>query len=555
MLSVLRIIRAYNLLRLNIPYIFQTIRDSKPQRTVQTTTEAKKQAKIAEETPVGIVIDTEAKKPTMFKEAYPIQEPYVYAAIVKDPETHKTRYEIIEPTFKKEEEKQLKDLKSFLMEEVDVNLKDIETREKAGNYLREKTKETIKKHRMKVAPEAIDKLVYYVIRDFVGYGKIDPLMKDHLIEDISADGVNIPIYVWHRIYESIPTNIVFKEETELDSFIIRMAYLSRKNISIASPMLDASLPDGSRIQLTYGNEVTRRGSTFTIRRFRVDPLTISDLIAFKTISPEMAAYLWYIIENRASVLVAGGVASGKTTMLNCLSMFIKPEMKIVSVEDTQELNLPHENWIPSVVRLGFGREDKRSGTITLFDLLKAAVRQRPDYIIVGEVRGEEAYTLFQAMATGHLGMCTLHAESVEAAINRLESEPMNIPKTLIAMTNVIMVMGRTEIGGRPARRVNTATEVLGLNPEKTSIRTEEIFNWNLRFDKFESSGKSALLEKQVNKLGISEEEVKRELNRRQAVLEWMARVGIRRYTDVANIIREYYASPERVFQKARVGIK
>ncbi len=555
MLSVLRIIRAYNLLRLNIPYIFQTIRDSKPQRTVQTTTEAKKQAKIAEETPVGIVIDTEAKKPTMFKEAYPIQEPYVYAAIVKDPETHKTRYEIIEPTFQKEEEKQLKDLKSFLMEEVDVNLKDIETREKAGNYLREKTKETIKKHRMKVAPEAIDKLVYYVIRDFVGYGKIDPLMKDHLIEDISADGVNIPIYVWHRMYESIPTNIVFKEETELDSFIIRMAYLSRKNISIASPMLDASLPDGSRIQLTYGNEVTRRGSTFTIRRFRVDPLTISDLIAFKTISPEMAAYLWYIIENRASVLVAGGVASGKTTMLNCLSMFIKPEMKIVSVEDTQELNLPHENWIPSVVRLGFGREDKRSGTITLFDLLKAAVRQRPDYIIVGEVRGEEAYTLFQAMATGHLGMCTLHAESVEAAINRLESEPMNIPKTLIAMTNVIMVMGRTEIEGRPARRVNTATEVLGLNPEKTSIRTEEIFNWNLRFDKFVSSGKSALLEKQVNKLGISEEEVKRELNRRQAVLEWMARVGIRRYTDVANIIREYYASPERVFQKARVGIK
>lgn len=555
MLSVLRIIRAYNLLRLNIPYIFQTIRDSKPQRTVQTTTEAKKQAKIAEETPVGIVIDTEAKKPTMFKEAYPIQEPYVYAAIVKDPETHKTRYEIIEPTFQKEEEKQLKDLKSFLMEEVDVNLKDIETREKAGNYLREKTKETIKKHRMKVAPEAIDKLVYYVIRDFVGYGKIDPLMKDHLIEDISADGVNIPIYVWHRMYESIPTNIVFKEETELDSFIIRMAYLSGKNISIASPMLDASLPDGSRIQLTYGNEVTRRGSTFTIRRFRVDPLTISDLIAFKTISSEIAAYLWYIIENRASVLVAGGVASGKTTMLNCLSMFIKPEMKIVSVEDTQELNLPHENWIPSVVRLGFGREDKRSGTITLFDLLKAAVRQRPDYIIVGEVRGEEAYTLFQAMATGHLGMCTLHAESVEAAINRLESEPMNIPKTLIAMTNVIMVMGRTEIDGRPARRVNTATEVLGLNPEKTSIRTEEIFNWNLRFDKFVSSGKSALLEKQVNKLGISEEEVKRELNRRQAVLEWMARVGIRRYTDVANIIREYYASPERVFQKARVGIK
>jgi len=508
-----------------------------------------------EETPVGILIKEEAKKPTPFREAYPIQEPYIYAAIIKDPETQKTRYEILEPTLQKEEEKQLMEVKNFLMEEVDVNLKEIETKEKAENYLKDQTKEIIKKYHIKVPPEAVDKLAYYIIRDFIGYGKIDSLMKDHLIEDISADGVNIPIYVWHRVYESLPTNIIFKDEAELDSFIIRMAYLSGKNISIASPILDASLPDGSRVQLTYGSEITRRGSTFTIRRFRVDPLTISDLIAFKTVSSEMAAYLWYIIENRASVMVAGGVASGKTTMLNCLSMFIKPEMKIVSVEDTQELNLPHENWIPSVVRLGFGHEDKRSGTITLFDLLKAAVRQRPDYIIVGEVRGEEAYTLFQAMATGHLGMCTIHAESVDAVINRLESEPMNIPKSLIAMTNVIMVMSRAEIDGKPARRINTAAEVLELDPKKRDILTQEIFNWNPKFDKFSLSGHSVILEKHVKKLGISEEEVKRELNRRQAVLDWMTSKGIRRYTEVANVIREYYANPDRVFQKARVGLK
>jgi archaeal flagellar protein FlaI len=555
MLSAVRILRAYTLLRLNISYIFQNIRDSESQRTVKTTRDKEKLTKIIEETPITIVVDAEARKTAMFKEAYPIQEPYVYAAIVKDPETQKTRYEIIEPTLQKEEDRQLKILKSFLMEEVNVNLKDIETKQKAEDYLKGKTKEIIKKYKMKIASEAIDKLVYYVIRDFIGYGKIDALMKDHLIEDISADGVNIPIYVWHRMYESIPTNILFKEETELNSFIIRMAYMSGKNISIASPILDASLPDGSRIQLTYGNEVTKRGSTFTIRRFRVDPLTISDLIVFKTISSETAAYLWYVIENRASVLVAGGVASGKTTMLNCLSMFIRPEMKVVSVEDTQELNLPHENWIPSVVRLGFGHEDKKGGSITLFDLLKAAVRQRPDYIIVGEVRGEEAYTLFQAMATGHLGMCTLHAESVEAVINRLESEPMNIPKTLIAMTNVIMVMSRTEIDGRPARRVSTTAEVVGLEPDKQSIRTEEVFGWNPRFDRFSFSGKSALLERQLGKLGIGEEEVRRELNKRQTVLEWMARTGIRRYTEVANVIREYYASPERVFQKARVGVR
>jgi len=514
-----------------------------------------KATKILEETELGVLIKEEGKKPATFREVYPIQEPYAYAAIVKEPETQKTLYEIIEPTLQTEEEKRLQEIKTFLMEEVDVNLKEIETKEKAEKYLEEKTREIIRKYRIKVPPEAIDKLTYYIVRDFIGYGKIDPLMKDHLIEDISADGVNIPLYVWHRLYESLPTNIIFKDEAELNSFIIRLAYLAGKNISIASPILDASLPDGSRIQLTYGNEVTRRGSTFTIRRFRVDPLTISDLIAFNTISSEMAAYLWYIIENRASVIVAGGVAAGKTTMLNCLSMFIKPEMKVVSVEDTQELNLPHENWIPSVVRLGFGHEDRRSGTITLFDLLKAAVRQRPDYIIVGEVRGEEAYTLFQAMATGHLGMSTIHAESVEAVINRLESEPMNIPKPLIAMINVIMVMTRTEIEGKPARKATTTTEILELNPQTKNILTEEVFRWNPREDKFVFSGHSTLLERHTEKTDVNEEDVRRELHRRKIILEWMVRKGIRRYTEVANVIREYYANPNRVFQKARVGLK
>jgi flagellar protein FlaI len=514
-----------------------------------------KTPKALEKTEIGIIIKEGVGKPAVFREAYPIQEPYVYAAIIKDTETQKTLYKVIEPTLQKEEEASLNEIKSLLMEEIDVNLKEIETKEKAENYLKNKTREIIKKYRIKVSSEAVDKLTYYILRDFIGYGKIDPLMKDHLIEDISADGVNIPIYIWHRVYESLPTNIVFKDELELNSFIIRLAYLAGKNISIASPILDASLPDGSRIQLTYGNEVTRRGSTFTVRRFRVDPLTISDLIAFNTLSSEMAAYLWYIIENRASVLVAGGVASGKTTMLNCLSMFIKPEMKIVSVEDTQELNLPHENWIPSVTRLSFGHEDRGAGNITLFELLKAAVRQRPDYIIVGEVRGEEAYTLFQAMATGHLGMSTIHAESVEAAINRLESEPMNIPKSLIAMTDVIMVMARTEIEGKPARRTIATTEIVELDSNTKNLITKEVFSWDAKEDKFDFSGQSALLESQIKKTNISEEDIKRELFHRKMVLEWMVCKGIRRYTDVANVIREYYTNPERTFQRARMGLK
>jgi flagellar protein FlaI len=236
-------------------------------------------------------------------------------------------------------------------------------------------------------------------------------------------------------------------------------------------------------------------------------------------------------------------------------MFIKPEMKIVSVEDTQELNLAHENWIPSVVRLGFGHEDKKSGSITLFDLLKAAVRQRPDYIIVGEVRGEEAYTLFQAMATGHLGMCTIHAESVEAVINRLESEPMNIPKPLIAMSDVIMVMTRTEIDGRPARKASTAAEIKELDPNTKNINTNGLFTWDPKTDCFSYSGHSTILEEHMKKLGITEEDIRAELNARKTVLEWMVRRGIRRYINVANVIRDYYTNPKRVFQKARVGLK
>ena len=501
------------------------------------------------------VVSTDAKKPTVFQEVYPLQEPYVYAAIVKDKETQKVHYEVLEPTLQKEEEAHLREIKKFLMEELDVNLKDIESKEKAENYLRQKIKEIVKKYRLKIPAEAVDKLTYYVIRDFIGYGRIDPFMKDHLIEDISADGVNIPIYVWHRLYESLPTNILFPDAAELDSFIIRLAYLAGKNISIAAPILDASLPEGSRIQLTYGSEITRRGSTFTIRRFKADPLTISDLITFNTISSEMAAYLWYLIENRASVMVVGGVACGKTTILNCLSMFIRPEMKIVSVEDTQEINLPHENWIPSVVRSGFKGDEKQSGTISLYDLLRAAVRQRPDYIIVGEVRGEEAYTLFQAMATGHLGMCTMHAESVEAAINRLESEPMKIPKPLIAMTNVILVMERTEVNGKPARRVSVAAEIKQFDTKTKEILTGDVFQWNPRFDKFAFLGNSALLDKHMKKNGLTEEDLKRELQSRKTVLDWMVQQGIRRHGEVANIIREYFANPNRIYQKARVGLK
>jgi flagellar protein FlaI len=495
---------------------------------------------------------TVEKKPSVFREVYPIVEPTVYAAVVRDPVTQKMRYEVIEPTLLKEEQQHLDEIKTLLMEELSVSVKDLETREKAVEYLKSKVADVIKDYKLKIPKETVEKLMYFIVRDFIGYGKIDAFMRDHMIEDISADGVDIPIYVWHREYESLPTNIVFKSADELNNFIIRLAFLAGKQISIASPMLDASLPDGSRIQMTYGSEITRRGSTFTVRRFRVDPLTISDLLTFNTLSSDMAAYFWYAIENRASVLVAGGVATGKTTILNCLSMFIKPEMKIVSVEDTAELNLPHENWIPSVVRSG--GDEKKAGAITLFDLLKAAVRQRPDYIIVGEVRGQEAYTLFQAMATGHLGMCTVHAESADSAIHRLESEPMNIPRSMISMIDAVLVQGRLEVGGKPARRSLSVTEIVGLDPRTKDILTNQAYKWDARNDSFIYSGRSYVLQRVMEKKGLKEPEVRAELLRRKMVLEWMVKNKIRKYTDVAGLIREYYADPTRVYRKARVGV-
>jgi len=490
-------------------------------------------------------------RPMVLKEAYPLRPPFSYAAIKRDPITEEVVYEVVEPTLSDQEKALLEQLKKRLLDELRVDLESFEDREKAEEFLQKEIKRVVKKYKMRISEETLNKLFYYISRDFVGYGKIEPLMLDPLIEDISCDGPNIPIYVWHRDYESIPTNVVFESEEELSSFIIRLAYRAGKHISIANPIVEARLPDGSRAVLTLGTEVTRRGSTFTIRKFRREPFTIVDLIRLNTVSAEMAAYLWYVIEHKCSIIVAGPIASGKTTLLNCLSMFIKPEYKIVTVEETPELNLPHENWIPSVTRAGYGPEG--TGAITLFDLVKAALRQRPDYIIVGEVRGEEAYVLFQAMATGHLGFCTIHAETIDRIFKRLESKPMNIPRIFFEAIDVITLQTRTERGGRPVRRTKVVAEVTGLEPESLAPKILEVFRWDPVTDQHVYLGRSAKLEEIAAEKGISLHEVERELERRRLVLEWMVRNNLRDYKTVASIIREYYADPKRVLMKARVG--
>jgi len=482
-------------------------------------------------------------------EGYALNEPYAYASIIRDPFRGNLTYMVKEPDLSDEEILHLKRLKNLLTEVLDVNVVEMESKEAAKEYLQRKCEEILNHYDFKITNWTKEKLLYYVIRDNFGLGKIDPFMHDPLIEDVSCDGTNINLYVWHRKYEYIPTNIRFETSEELNSYALRLAYLCGRHISIAQPMLDSSLPDGSRLHVTYGTEITRKGSTFTIRKFKTDPLTIIDIIDFNTISPEIAAYLWYAVENRVSVLVSGGIAAGKTTLLNCLSMFIKPDMKIVSIEDTPELNLPHENWVPTITRTHFGLGTD-TADITLFDLLKASLRQRPDYIIVGEVRGSEAYTLFQAISTGHLGMSTLHAESVEAAVYRLESEPMNIPRTMISGIDVITVQKRVEHEGEPTRRTVTTSEIVGLDPRSREILINEVYKWNAAKDSFDYTGRSYLVERIAEKNGISIDEANEEIQRRAKILKWMSNRNIRNFREVSNIVRRYYENPESVYVEA-----
>ncbi|MDA4123627.1 MAG: type II/IV secretion system ATPase subunit, partial [Thaumarchaeota archaeon] len=434
---------------------------------------------------------------------------------------------------------------------LEVDMAKLKNNKSAEAYLIEEAKKLSKKYGIKVAPESYRKIAYYFTRDYIKLGKIEVLMNDPRIEDISCDGPKIPLFIWHRDYESIPTDVMFSGDDELNTFASKLAYVSGKHISIAAPIVDATLPDGSRIQITYGKEVTKKGSTFTIRKFKGDPITIVDLLKYNTLSPELGAYLWYLIERRMSLLVAGGTASGKTTTLNALSMFIPPDQKIVSVEDTPELNLSHKNWIQSISRGG-----GVAGEITLFDLLKAALRQRPDIIIVGEVRGAEAFTLFQAIATGHGGLGTVHADSVEAAINRLTTEPMNVPKSLLGATlDCIIMQLRIKLKDKSVRRMVHVAEIVGHEGSTDQIVLNNVFKWDPVSDKYIFGGRSRLFDKITKRFGTPPEKIRQDLEDRKIFLAWLQHQNIRDYRDVSQHIREFYSDPRKAVETAQKAME
>ena len=463
------------------------------------------------------------------------------------------RYTVIEPTLSERDRKNFEIIKKLLMTELSVSLSEIKTKKSAEIKLTKKIAQLIRKYKLEIPAKNLSKITYYAIRDFIYLGKIEPLMRDHMVEEVSCDGTNIPLYIWHREFESIPTNIIFTNDKELNNFARKVSYISGKHVSMANPIVDASLPDGSRINLTLGHEITKRGSTFTIRRFRADPITIIDLIKFHTMSTDIAAYLWYVAEKNSTMLVAGGTASGKTTALNALGSFIRPGQKIVSIEDTQELNLPHENWIPAVSRQNF--TDGQIGEINQFDLLRAALRQRPDIIIVGETRGREAYTLFQAMATGHGGFSSIHADSVEATLTRLASSPMDIPKTLIANTlDLIYLQLKLRVKDKSVRRVIQISEIAGLDEQTGNIKTHEIFKWDPQTDVHSYAGKSIVLDKIKERHGESDEQINYELSKRKLALEWMVKNDIRQHKEVSKNVKEFYADPERFSERKRLEV-
>lgn len=482
------------------------------------------------------------------------QNSEIHAGITKDSTARGgLRYVVIEPTLTPRDKKIYNIITKLLMTELKVSLTEIKTKDDAERRLRKKISDLINKYSLRISQKSIEKLNYYAIRNFVYLGKIEPLMRDHMIEEISCDGTNIPLYIWHREFESIPTNIMFEKDSELNNFARKIAYICGKHASMADPIVDASLPDGSRINLTLGHEITKRGSTFTIRRFRADPITVIDLLKFKTLSLDIAAYMWYLAEKRATMLVAGGTASGKTTLLNSLASFIMPGQKIVSIEDTQELNLPHENWIPAVSRQNF--TENQIGEINQFDLLRAALRQRPDIIIVGETRGREAYTLFQAMATGHGGFSSIHADSVDATLTRLSSSPMDVPKPLIVNTlDVVTLQLKLHINNRSIRRVIQVSEIEKLDDQNGNIVTHEVFKWDPKTDSHKYGGRSIVFEKLKERDGYSDDQINYEITKRKAALDWLASKNIREHKEVSKNIMEFYADPDRFYERKRLAV-
>ena len=470
---------------------------------------------------------------------YWIYKPVLKVVITVNKETSEKTYVAVEPMLVEEEVQLLdevyKDLEDVLL------LKDLTVSpESKAEVLFKTYREIVSEYGVKISKALNAKFLYYLFRDFLGVGVIEPIMDDPYIEDIHCDGYDIPLYVYHKEFGNIKTYLKFSKDA-LDRYVQTLVQICDKHISHGNPIIDATMPDGSRLQATYGMDVTPRGSSFTIRKFSEDPLTPIDLLSLGTYTAEQLAYFWMAVENKLSMMVIGETASGKTTTLNALLMFVPPEAKIVSIEDTREIALMHENWVAEVTRQSIGEEEKE---IDMYDLLKTSLRQRPDYIVVGEVRGREAQTLFQAMSTGHAAYATLHAGDIQQAVYRLENEPLNVPRSMIQFLDIIIVQIQWTKGGVKKRRARGIYEVLGIDPADKNLLINEVYVWDPYSDEYMLSGVMKKLEKIAMVSGDELETTTKELRRREAFLKKLQELGVRNYRDVTSLIHAYYRNPD-----------
>jgi flagellar protein FlaI len=400
-----------------------------------------------------------------------------------------------------------------------------------------------KQDKVYVTQTELQAIRYRVIRDKVGLGILQPLLLDSNIEDISCSGVG-HIFVEHKIFKSVQSSITFVDHDDVDAFAVWLGEWIKSPVTVRNPLVDAILPDGSRINIVYGREISKRGSNFTIRKFSGVPTSVLELIEFKSLNYTIAAYLSLMLESGMNCFVVGATASGKTTLLNAITAFIKADSKIVTIEDTPEVQVPHKNWVQESTRSGGG--EKKGSDVGLFELLRAALRQRPEYIIVGEIRSVEAVTAFQAMQTGHGVMSTFHAASVEKLIQRLTGDPINIPKTYIDNLNLAVIQSAVRLAdGKSARRVLSVNEIIGYDPITESFSFLEAFRWNPATDEFEFPGymNSYLLEQIVAiKRGIPphrRKEIYNEVKRRAKIFEKLHKEkGITDYYEFFQVITE-----------------
>ena len=487
---------------------------------------------------------------------YPLLPPYAFAHIYWDDEAKELLYSVEEVLLTDTEKELLKLIQLGLEEMINISYAYASKSDLIIKYLEKNVQSILAELGAKVSRQSYLKLMYYIYRDFVGLNEIEPMMHDFYIEDIECNGVETPVYLVHRKYQNLRTNIVFAEMKHLVDFVEKLAQKTGRYVSYAKPLLDGSLPDGSRVNATYTSDVTTHGPTFTIRKFTKDPLTPVHLLGYQTASPEMLGFLWLAIENKFNVMSIGETASGKTTFLNAILQFVPPEARIVSIEDTRELNIAHENWIPAVARVGFGIPNllgKQYGEISMFDLLRETFRQNPDYVVVGEVRGKETYVLFQGMASGHPSFSTFHAASVETLVRRLETPPINLPASLVDSLDIVCSVIHIKDQRRNTRKVRDIKEVIEVKQQVGTVDSNTLFEWNQVDDTFVYNGNSHILSIISKRTGIPMKELENEIRIRGLLLSKMLEKNLTHYRDVTKVVNEYYKDPETVLKKFGVA--